>query len=226
MVWLSKIWEIISMTLMQQLKEGILTGNWDIICSVYSSATGEVISPPEQTKIEEVVFDHKTAKKKDLYKWIKDNYDIKLKSITSYKVQDLRDIAQFNIDMNGAQEPISQQEVQSTTGGDPLLFNSDYAYNGSAFYINGEATARDRNMANSLKNINERIKADKDIKGLLDTEENNEYAKLKSYREKYEPVEATCKQCNQVVKVHPAKITTLSDVDNKKLTVCEYCMGR
>lgn len=71
------------------IENGILSGDWLLVCQGFNKLTGKKISPPASPKVESG-FDPETAPKKDLYKFMKDRIDVG--PIKDYTVADLREM--------------------------------------------------------------------------------------------------------------------------------------
>lgn len=83
-------------TPLSKIESGIITGDWNLVCEGFNRLTGKNLSPIQPIVKQEVrVFDPSSAKKKEIYTWLKDKMD--LGPITSYYLKELREISYIHL---------------------------------------------------------------------------------------------------------------------------------
>lgn len=77
-------------TPLTNIENGIITGDWNLVCEGFNKLTGKKLKPIVITpQVEE--FNPETASKRELYKWIKDKYDIA--PMKTFTVDELKEMA-------------------------------------------------------------------------------------------------------------------------------------
>lgn len=79
------------MTPLTKIENGILAGDWQLVCDGYNKITGKNLAPPiiEPPK---PLFNIETASKKELYSHIKENLNPSIGAMKSFSIEELREV--------------------------------------------------------------------------------------------------------------------------------------
>lgn len=181
------------MKLLDDIEVGIKEGNWGKVVKAYNKITGKNIEVPD-------LFNPKTANKKALYSHLTEKMGKTLQEMKEYTVAELRELVEF---YNKAGSIDNRVVIAEKPDIDEELDDSE----SFLFITNPDA------VPDELKNLKPRLK-DFPVYGDEKPVEN------KTYRPPTEMIEASCKKCNRVVKMHP-KLVVQSQ--GKNICVCEKC---
>jgi hypothetical protein len=79
------------MTPLTKIENGILGGDWTLVCEGFNKITGKNLTPPVVVVPEEV-FDPNKASKKELYEFIKNKYNSSIVAMKSFSIDELREM--------------------------------------------------------------------------------------------------------------------------------------
>lgn len=79
------------MTPLTKIENGILGGDWTLVCEGFNKITGKNLTPPVVI-IPEVKFDPDKASKKELYEFIKNKYNSSIGAMKSFSIDELREM--------------------------------------------------------------------------------------------------------------------------------------
>jgi hypothetical protein len=197
------------MKLLEEIKQSILNGDWAGVCRAYNKITGENISPPVLIK----EFDIQTAKKADLYQWLKERRE--MDDSKKYTTAKLRELAELFKMMEDISEDTEESIEEVSVPAQPVQNKSSNMV-AAPFYVSGaDLTVADKKLAESS------IAIPPDHKKFIDSGYNNEFTPA-SGRMGFELEEATCLVCNALCKTRPENISTITGVPS---TTCERCMS-
>lgn len=202
------------MTLMEQFKNAILNADWDTVCVVYNKITGENIEPPIIKQEEPVLkFDWRTAKKAELYDWLKDKRV--MEPIKTYKVSDLREIAEAIELFNEASLEEDEPELSK-----PFLDKVDID-RAPSFFINKKPNAYQSSPTTpDLKRANQKFNIRPEL-GAFGTEGTTGHTT--SSRDPFKLYKAMCNTCNVLVEVQGERIYSIPGEGPR--TTCDSCMA-
>ena len=195
------------MKLLEDIKQSILKADWEGVCRAYNKITGENISPPILVK----EFDIKTAKKADLYKWLKDRRTMDdPKKYTTNQLRDLAELFKTIEETEKESEGVSEQH-KTNLQNSPLPSNVS-----STFYV-----ASDDIIAGDKALLESGLRIPPDHQKFIAAGNNSEFTP--SYgRRNFELVDATCLICKTPCKTRPENV---SDITGVLSTTCETCMS-
>ena len=118
------------MTPLGKIEEGIIGGDWKLVCDGFNRLTGKKVTPPLTKQIQEV-FDPNTAKKAQLYSWLKTNTDMEMGPPKEYSIEDLREIVNVHI--------LSEAPAKRDSGyTNPFKSNQDVKLEGGGAFLDIE----------------------------------------------------------------------------------------
>ena len=79
------------MTPLTKIENGILSGDWQLVCDGFNKITGKSLSPPIVEPVKQV-FNPDKASKKELYNYIKENINPSIGAMKSFSIEELREI--------------------------------------------------------------------------------------------------------------------------------------
>jgi hypothetical protein len=79
------------MTPLTKIENGILSGDWQLVCDGFNKLTGKSLSPPVITPTKPI-FDIETAGKKEVYEYIKKNLNPSIGAMKSFSIEELREM--------------------------------------------------------------------------------------------------------------------------------------
>lgn len=192
------------MKVLKGIKDGILKGDWEKVCSAYNRITGESLKPPTK------VFDPQTAKKQELYDWLKKKRS--LDPIKSYSLVELREIAVlFGMDDSSPETSLTTEVRQE------ILPTSEIIDDSNSVFVTDAAKLLpiDKRIIDSSLNDPSRSE-------FIESGTHKSFKKEPS-RSQFEYANIQCSVCGEQAKVHPKRIIkTDSGVDTK----CDRCAGK
>jgi hypothetical protein len=199
--------------LLQDMKTAILAGDWTGVCKAYNKITGENIQPPVEIK----VFDSKTAKKRELYDWLRDRRE--MDEYKKYTTEELRELAETFQMLEMAQCHIEEAEMAAEEPVDapyiPRPTNRSPA--SSPFYVSGkDMTLGDKKLAEAA------IQIPDSIQKKLGMDDPDSFTPQPSLRPAFSWEKAKCLVCGEECMTRPENISNITGVAS---TTCEQCMG-
>lgn len=186
------------------IKNGILTKNWNLICDSYFRLTGEKVEVPEDTAPATVI-DPFTMNKKDLYKYLTVDLECRLGPMKSYQLDDLKVILTASLETDEpklvAANKINESENASTSP--------------EFTYVPPQKKDRVLNMDKKRLPVNLNDFPSYGDEGKSKVERNRASAAAIK-------VNATCIRCKKSAAVNPAIIIKGVD-NNEKNYICEKC---
>lgn len=215
------------MSLLSRIKEGIIKGDWQIVCNVYNMATGENLQPPVIKK----VFNYKTANKKELLEWISGYREVE--SLTKTKISQLRDIAEllsFNDSLTEGESDDTSDDIADDFGLSrastlpPVIQPSKstatikaVTSNAPSFFISPDrATVADKNRASKPLVLKAEL-------GVFGTE--GTVGHTSSEREPYQLYTARCLICQSPSQVPIERVNTIEGAGSAT-TTCDSCLSK
>jgi hypothetical protein len=98
------------MTPLTKIENGILSGDWQLVCDGFNKLTGKSLLPPVITPAKPI-FDIETAGKKEVYEYIKKNLNPSIGAMKSFSIEELREM--FSVfSMENNTDNVEVQPVQ------------------------------------------------------------------------------------------------------------------
>ena len=195
------------MTPLGKIEEGIIGGDWKLVCDGFNRLTGKKVTPPLTKQIQEV-FDPNTAKKAQLYSWLKTNTDMEMGPPKEYSIEDLREIVNVHI--------LSEAPAKRDSGyTNPFKSNQDVKLEGGGAFLDGFRYTSGKGKLLPMDTLKVTAALDPQLVKVGDP--TNEYIP----REPPKKANLKCLKCNKVFEGY-AHLGVTSDGELKAL--CPVCI--
>jgi len=123
-------------TLLTKIENGILDGNWALVCEGFNKLTGKKLTPPEPAILVKPTLNVQKATKKELYHWLLDY--VPLEPIKNYTITELREMVGVYQLAEEVEQVIPEAPVKKDNGYiDPFKKSGDIPLPNGAAFLDG-----------------------------------------------------------------------------------------